>query len=148
MASTRNARRPGRAARRFGYAVALLVNLALIGAVNVWPGWESVPFLTPRAAEVIGWVNASLAAGVAVNVIYLAADPPALRALGDLLTAAIGLVPMVLLWRLFPFHFPAAQSWDVVARVLLAVGIFGAGVGMVAALVALVRALGTPAGRS
>lgn len=136
--------RPSRAARRVGYAVAVLVNIILLGAINGWPGWEAVPFLTDDTAVVIGWVNASIAVGIAVNLIHMAADPPALKALGDLVTAAVGIVPMILLWQVFPFDFPEGFNWTLVVRVLLGLGIFGSVVGMIAALASLVRGAAGP----
>ena len=132
-------RRPSRATRRFGYTVAVLVNIALLLAINAWPGWEAVPFLTADTAEVIGWVNASIGVGIAVNVLYIAADPPPLRSLGDVVTAAVGLVPMVLLWQVFPFDFPPGFDWTLVARILLGIGIFGSGVGIISGIAAFAR---------
>lgn len=133
-------RRPGRGARRFGYAVAILVNAALLVAVNVWPGWWALPFLTADTTRVLGWVNASIAVGVVLNVVYLVADPRPLRALGDIVTAAVGLVPLILLWRVFPFDFPAGFDWALLARTVLGLGIFGSVVGVIAGIVALLRA--------
>ena len=34
---------------RFGYAAGALVDVLLLLAVNAWPGWEAVPFLTGEA---------------------------------------------------------------------------------------------------
>ena len=49
-AATPPKHRPPVAARRFGYVLAALLNAVLLYAVNVWPGWESVPFLTADTA--------------------------------------------------------------------------------------------------
>lgn len=54
------ARRPQVGARRIGYAVAVLVNVALLYTINAWPGWEAVPFLTEDLRLVTGLVNASI----------------------------------------------------------------------------------------
>lgn len=45
VTTTPSRQRPAVAARRFGYVVAVLVNLALLYAVNAWPGWDALPFL-------------------------------------------------------------------------------------------------------
>lgn len=135
----RTRKRPSRAARRFGYAVAVLVNIAMLLAINAWPGWEVVPFLTADTAAVIGWVNASIGVGIAVNLVYLASDPPPLRALGDIVTAAVGIVPMILLWQVFPFDFPTGSNWTVFVRILLGIGIFGSVVGIISGFAALAR---------
>ncbi len=136
--------RPGRATRRVGYVVAVLVNAAMLYAVNRWPGWERVPFLTAETRRVLDLVNASMIVGLVANVVYVARDPRWLKALGDLVTTSVGLAAMLRIWRVFPFDF-ADQTidWELVTRVLLAVGIVGSAIGIVVALVSFVRALGS-----
>lgn len=129
--------RPSRAARRFGYAVACLVNAALLYAINRWPGWEAVPFLTDRTTEVLTAVNASLVVGIVVNLVWVWADPPRVRALGDALTTLVGLVALVTVWRVFPVDLSA--GWEAVARLLLVLGIVGSLIAVVTALVRLGR---------
>jgi hypothetical protein len=133
-------RRPSRASRRFGYVVSVLVNAAMLLAVNVWPGWEAVPFLTADTSRVVGVVNATIVVNLVVNVLLLWRDPPWLKALGDAVTTAVGLVAVVRLWQVFPFDL--AEGWTTVVRVLLGVAVVGSAIGIVAALVSLVRALG------
>ena len=133
---------PSFAARHLGYAVAIAVNLVVLALVNVSPGWEAVGFLTPRMAEVLWLVNASLLVGVVANSAYSVYDATWLRALGDVATTGIGLAVMVRIWQVFPFDFdPSSFPWDVVARWLLGIGIFGSIIGIIVALVKLVRAL-------
>ena len=91
MSTRRNPRRPGTAARRFGYLVAVLVNGGLLYAANVWPGWEAVPFLTSETHQVLGLVNASILVSAAVNLVYLVTNPRWLRALGDVVTTGVGI---------------------------------------------------------
>ena len=123
-------KRRGRAARRFGYAVAVLVNVAILVLVNRWPGWDAVPFLTGDTEQVLGIVNASIIAGVVANVLFLFADPPWFKALGDIVTTAVGLAAAVRLWQVFPFDFGAGSAWDTVARVLLVIAIVGSVLGI------------------
>jgi hypothetical protein len=100
-------------ARRFGYAVGALVNLAIAWAVNVWPGWEAVPFLTEETSEVIPLVNLSLLVGVLTNVVYMVLDPPWLKALGGLASTAISLAVATRTFTVFPFDFGAdASLWE------------------------------------
>lgn len=135
---TRPRKRPGPAARRFGYVVAALVNLVLLYAVNAWPGWEVLPFLTAETTQVLTLVNASLVAGAAANALYLVRDPRWLRSFGEAFTTAIGVAAMVALWRVFPFDFgDGGLDWSIVVRVLLAVGIVGGAIGIIANLVSL-----------
>ncbi|WP_438855927.1 hypothetical protein [Agromyces sp. M3QZ16-3] len=142
----RHAPRPreprGPAARRFGFAVAVFVNLLLIYLGNVWPGWQVLPFLTAETAEVLPWINASLATGVLVNLIDLVFDRAWLKALGDVATTSVGLVATIRLWAVFPFDFGASTfPWEIVVRTLLILAIVGSAIGIVAAGVAFVRAL-------
>jgi hypothetical protein len=136
VASTRAAR-PGPGARRAGYAVAAGVDVLLLVLVNGWPGWDAVPVLTPDTELVLGPVNASLAVGLLVNLAYLVHDPPRLRAAGDVVTSAVGLVALVVLWRVFPLD--VGDGWRLVARVLLGLGVVGSVVAIVTGLVRLLR---------
>ncbi|MGH1565754.1 hypothetical protein [Mumia sp. DW29H23] len=147
MSTTIARSRAGSASRRAGYVVAVVVNAVILVAVNGWPGWEVVPFLTAETAEVIGWINASLVGGVVANSVYAAVDPgKRVKALGELATTAIGLAALVRLWEVFPFAFGnTAVDWDLVTRVLLGVGVAGSVVAIVVAVVTCVRpAPGTP----
>lgn len=133
-------RRPSVMARRSGYVVAFLVNGAMLIGANWWPGWEVVPFLSDETPQVLGLVNASIIAGLVANAVYVVWDPPRLKALGDLVTTAFGVAAMVQIWRVFPFDFGDAEfNWALLVRWLLGVGIFGGAIGIVVALVALVR---------
>jgi hypothetical protein len=46
MTLTEPTRRPSVATRRVGYVVAAVGEATLLYLVNVWPGWQAVPFLT------------------------------------------------------------------------------------------------------
>lgn len=133
------------AARRAGYAVAVAVNAALLYVVNVWPGWDALPFLTDDMHQVLGWVNASMVAGVVANLVYLLHDPRWLKALGDVATTAIGLVALLRMWVVFPFDFgDSSFDWATVVHVLLAVGAVGSVVGIVVSAVTFFRTVGRP----
>jgi hypothetical protein len=141
--------RPAVGARRLGYTIAVVVNAAMLYAVNVAPGWEVLPFLTADTAVVIPAVNASMAVGLVANALYAVHDPPWFKAFGDIVTTAVGLVAVVRLWQVFPFDFGAATfDWELVARWVVALGILGSVIGIVTALVALVRAVAAPAVRA
>ncbi len=88
----------------------------------------------------IGYVVAILVVGIVLNALYIAADPPRLRALGDIVTMTVGIAVLARIWQVFPFDFGDAPSpWDTVVRVLVALGIVGSAIGIVVALVTLVR---------
>lgn len=136
----RTARRPSPAARRFGYLVAAIVDAVMLYAINRWPGWEELSFLTAETDEVLLAVNASIVVGLLVNLGYLAYDPQWLRGLGDMVTTAFSLVAIVRIWTVFPFSFDGSGiDWETITRWLLALGIAGTAIGFVAGLVALLR---------
>jgi Ca2+-transporting ATPase len=62
-----------------------------------------MPFLTSDTGQVLWLVNLSLTAGIPVNVVYLAYDPPWVRSLGDLATTGIGPAVAIRVWQVFPF---------------------------------------------
>jgi hypothetical protein len=142
-------RRPSAGARRGGYVGAIVVGAALLFVLNGWPGWQAMPFLTSDTSQVLWLVNLSIAAGLAANVVYLAYDPPWVRTSGDLVTAVIGLVAAIGVWRVFPFDFGSATGWSTALRVLLVVAIVGSAIGIAVHLIALTRQLTghTPAHR-
>ena len=121
-----SAHRPPAATRRVGYLVAIALITAVLIILNGAPGWQAIPFLTGDTSQVLGLVNLSLAAGLAVNLVYLVYDPPWLKALGDLITSAIGLAVAIRVWQVFPFTFHGSAAWCATAlRLLLVIAIGG-----------------------
>jgi hypothetical protein len=136
----RTGRQQSQAGRRGGYVVSILINAVLIFLLDAHPGWHAVPFLTPATEQVIGLVTLTLAAGIAANVVYFIADPPRLRAFGDLVTLTISLITTVRVLEVFPFAFHGSMAyWSVVVRVLLIVGIVGVCFGLLYSLVILIK---------
>ncbi len=140
--STVVTRHPHLVARHVGYAIAALINAALLWVINVAPGWQSVPFLTDQTPRVLEVLNISLALAVAVNIVYLVYDPAWFRALGDVATTAVGLAVLVRIWKVFPFDF-GRYDFDatILARGLLVLVIAGAALGLFIQLITLLRRL-------
>ncbi|HZB66157.1 MAG TPA: hypothetical protein VE503_01955 [Ornithinibacter sp.] len=136
---------PGRLSRRVGYTLAIVLNVVLLVLVDDVPGWQALPFLTDDFAAVLWLVNATIVSGVLANAVYVIHDPPWVRALGDVVTTSIGLAALVQLWQVFPIAFAESTvDLDLIARWVLAVGIAGSVVGIVACAARLVRALTPP----
>lgn len=124
--------------RRGGYVGSLLVSLIMLVLVNVWPGWEAVPFLTGRTVLVLGAVNASIIARAVADLVNIVLDLPRVRALGDIVSIGFGLAAIIQVWQVFPLDV-IGTAWEVVARVLLVIGFVGSGIGILEAFVRLVR---------
>jgi hypothetical protein len=136
-------RRPSPAARRFGYVVAITVNVLLIFAINEWPGWQEVSFLTDETSRVIPLVNAALVIGAVANAIYLVADPRWLRALGEAINAAVSFVVILVVFTVWPFDFSAwSFDWTMLVQIMGVVGLIGSLVGVVTNLVTFTREVG------
>jgi hypothetical protein len=129
---------PARAAgRRIGYVIGALANLAMLYLVNVWPGWESVPFLTDETPRVLVLLNLSLIVGVVANLAYVAFDAPWFVALGGVVTTAVGIIVLARIWVVFPFSFTgtdsltSAMNWELIARLALIAALVGSVIGLV-----------------
>lgn len=135
-------------ARQAGYVVAALVNVGLAWLVNVWPGWEAVPFLTADAAEVIPLLNASLAVGAVSNLVYLLYDPPWLRALGSVATAGLSVAVLARTLAVFPFDFgDDASTWEPIAEVGLIFLVVASGLALIVQVAQFVKLLVLGPGR-
>lgn len=137
MAPAHPARRPSAGARRAGYGLAIVFSTALLIVLNGSPGWEAISFLTNDTTQVLWLVNLSLAAGIATSLVYLAYDPPWLKALGDLATTGIGLAAAIRVWQVFPFDL--SSGWAAAVRVLLVIAIAGSCIALVVQIVTLAR---------
>jgi hypothetical protein len=94
--NTRTARRrPSRAARTFGYSIAVVVNAVLLYLVNVRPGWRAVPLLTEDTSRILVLLNLSLVAGIVTNLVYMVDDAPRWKAFWDLVADGISLAVLV-----------------------------------------------------
>ena len=129
---------------RGGNVGSALVNAAMLWGINIWPGWQVLPFLTSDMTRVLGTINASLTAGIVVNLVFVVIRNRGIMALGNLVVLGIGLAAVLRLWEVFPFDFGDSWSgWPVVVRVLLVLGIAGSIIG---ALVEIVAPFRSPAG--
>ena len=127
---------------RGGNVGSALVNAAMLWGINIWPGWQVLPFLTSDMTRVLGIINASLTAGIVVNLVFVVIRNRGMMALANLVVLGIGLAAVLRLWEVFPFDFGYSWSgWPVVVRVLLVLGIAGSIIGALVEIVALFRSL-------
>ena len=127
-------------ARKVGYLVAVVVNVAIWVVVNVRPGWRELPFLTEDFLDVVWLVNLSLVTSALVNLVYLFYDPAWFKSVSQIGLLAIGLAASIRTWQFFPFDFSSYMfPWDAMARVLLGLAIFGSFVAIVVEIVKLTK---------
>ena len=128
-----------KATTRFGYGVAIFVNLAMLVIVQNILAWGWLPFLTQDFAEVVPWITLSLVFSIAANLVYLANDTPRVKSAGQILTNLISIYVTYRLLVVFPFDFSSyAFNWAVVVRVVLILAMVGAAIAAVTETVKLV----------
>ena len=132
----RSAAAPG---RRFGYVVSAAINLAMLWIAHQLLEWEWPRFLTDDFERVLPIITVAALAAVALNVAYLAFDPPWFRSLGNIVTSALGIAAAAWMLAVFPFDFSTyARDWSWAARAVLIVGIVGGAIGVLVELGRLV----------
>lgn len=130
--------RPSPGSRRFGYLVAVAVNLVILMLVNVRPTWRAWGFLTEDATVVVAWFAVSLVVGVVVNLVWMVHDPLWLRSLGDAVSAAVGVVVLGHAVTVFPFAVEPGSGLESILRVGLWVALVLTAIAVVVNLVMVV----------
>ncbi len=126
-------------ARRFGYLVAIAINVWFLWLVNQFPIWEWPRFLTDQFEEVLPIVTASILAGIIVNAMFFLYDPSWFKALGNMITAGFGFAVAWRMFQVFPFDFATySVNWSWLARLVLMIAMIGTAVGFIVESVKLV----------
>ena len=134
--------RNGSFRRRMGFSAAIVVNAVLLGLVNGWPGWRSVPILTEDAASAMSVFNVALVIGILVNAVNVIVDIRWVRAVGEIITSAVGLVFLERLLSIFPFSFSdGSVDWVLVTRTVLWFAVAGCIISILVSAVIVVREL-------
>jgi len=119
--------------RRFGYLVAVAVNLVLLFVVNNLLVWGVLPWLTDDFEQVLPVLNVSLLATIVVSLVYVWFDPAWFKSLTQIGLSVISLVVTVRLFRVFPFDFsPYEFGWETITRVVLILVMLGITIGIIA----------------
>lgn len=129
---TQSSSQPGRAGTRFGYIVAIAVNVVGLVIVNNILEWGWLPFLTDDFSRVVPWMNVAFSVAVVVNVVYLFWDSRVFRSTTQIGLNIITFAVTYQVLRVFPFDFSAyAFNWGIVARILLILAMVGAAIGVI-----------------
>jgi hypothetical protein len=132
--------RPTVGARRFGYVIAIAINIALIVIANNLLDWGWLSFLTDDFSDLLWLLNLSFAAGIAANAVYIVDDSRRPKAWGQLVTSVISVLVSVRTLQVFPFDFSDWDTnWSWLVRALIILGVVGATVAAIVALVNLLR---------
>ncbi|CAN5789955.1 hypothetical protein BH23ACT5_BH23ACT5_22260 [soil metagenome] len=127
-----------RVARKGGYVVAALVNLAGLIIVENILGWGILAFLTEDFGRVLPWIAFSLTVSIVANLIYLINDKQPLKSTCQIGLNLISLFVTYQLFQVFPFDFSAyAFDWEALTRVVLILAMIGSGIGVVAEVLKL-----------
>jgi hypothetical protein len=133
-------------AHRFGYAVAIAVNAAMLYVAQNLLTWNLFSWVTEAWEDVLPIVSFSLLFSILVNLIYLAYDQPWFKALTQAIVGGIGLMVTIRIYQVFPFDFSAyAFDWTVVAKAALILAMVGTTIGMIVEAAKFIRALSRPA---
>ena len=117
--------------RRFGYVIAVLINLVMLIIVHQVLDWGWPTFLTDRFDLVVPWISLSLIVTIAVNLIYQFNDTPTVKSTGQILVNLISIFVTYRIYQVFPFDFSATSfNWETVVRLLLILAMVGAGIGV------------------
>jgi hypothetical protein len=90
--------RPPVGARRFGYLVAIAINVVMLVIVNNILEWGWIPFLTDDFQEVMWLINLSITASILANMAYIAYDPRWFKSLTQI---GLNLISMVVIVRMY-----------------------------------------------
>jgi hypothetical protein len=132
-----------KAARRFGYTVAIAVNAAMLYIAHHLLEWEVPAFLTAQWDELLPIVTVSLVASMVVNAAYIVYDAKWFKSLTQIGLASISLVVAIRMYQVFPFDFSTdGVDWGPITRAILVIVMIGTTIGLVAEVVKLVIALG------
>lgn len=136
--------------RRFGYAMAVGVNVLLVVVANnlLALGW--LPWLTPEFENVLPVINLALAVNIVLNLLYLAYDEPPFKAATQIIVNLIAIGVLVRTLQVYPFNFSAYDfpidisaldlTWDLLARLVIGLAILGTAIAVITDTVKLSRA--------
>lgn len=130
-----------RVGRRFGYGVAVVINLVMLVVVQNILEWGWAPFLTDEFAQVVPWISLSLVVSILANLVYQFDDTRFVKSTGQIVTNLISIFVSYQVLLVFPFDFSAYDfNWALIVRIVLILAMVGAGIGMLTEAVKLASA--------
>lgn len=109
---------------RATYVVGLILTAGLLVLINVFPGWESLPLVTPAAESAVALLNLALIGELVAQAMSMVDERARLRAVASYGISLLCMAAIAQLWIAFPFDFGDAQeTWAGATRMVL-VGLF------------------------
>jgi len=128
---------------RFGYAIAVVVNVVLLFVVNNLLAWGWIPFLTDDFEQLLPIVSLSLIVGAIVNAAFILYNAQWFRSIGQIVQNVFSLFVIVSTLKVFPFDFsPYRINWTTITEAVLIMLAVLVGIGTIAEFVKLIRSLG------
>lgn len=114
------------AGRRFGYGVAIAINLVLVWVVGNLLEWELLGFLTAEFADLVPLIQLGLWVTIAANVVYAMDDRSFATRAAKLVVDVVNLYVTFRVFDVFPFDFSAHTfDWGLVFRGVLLIALVG-----------------------
>ncbi|HEY69670.1 MAG TPA: hypothetical protein G4O08_03700 [Anaerolineae bacterium] len=124
------------------FAVAAAVNVVLLVGINAWRLWQpwTRGVVLDNFGEILWAANLSFVVQIVGNGLLVLFRPPRLYSFLQAVFALVGLVSIIVLYRVFPLDFSqVVGSWmNLLFRWVLIIGMVGSCIGIV---VHLIRAL-------
>lgn len=119
-----------KAGRRFGYGVAIAINLVLVWIVGSLLQWEVLGFLTAEFADLVPLIQLGLWVTVAANVVYIMNDRSFSTRAARLVVDIVNLFVTFRIFDVFPFDFSAHTfNWGLVFRAVLVIALVATAIG-------------------
>jgi|GEM_PF-722110 len=132
-----------RGQKRFGYAVAIIVNLILLYVANNLLAWR-VPFITSDFVVPLRYLNISLIATAVANLLFFFYDPDWFLGFTRIGLNIVGIIVSLSLYVTFPFDLSSLASEGILTllvRFALILGIVGSTIGVIAEFVKFIKAI-------
>lgn len=112
--------------RRFGYGLAIAINLVLIWIVGNVMDWEVAAFLEAEFAELVPLIQFGMWVTVAANAVYLVDDRSTGTRVARLVVDVVNLYVTFQVFTVFPFDFSSHTfDWALVFRAVLVIALIG-----------------------
>ncbi len=114
-------------ARRFGYFITILINIAMIYVANNLLNWGWPPFLTKDYVLCLWAANLSFGANIFINFVFMVFDRRWFRSLMQAIGNVFGFLSVYVFWRVFPLDLPSGLASMVNLGLIIVMGLIALG---------------------